>query len=214
MTEQRLKVESGPPAHMFTETDAGAEAPPSHDDGAASDRAKDKAQAVAAPAIDKAQAVAAPAIDKAQAVAAPAKEKARDVAAQAKVHAQAAAGQAKDKAAAQVDERSTQLGQQIGAHAQSLDGVAEELRRQGKDGPAKIAEQAGQRVKDVGDYLERTDGESLVGVVRDVAREHPAAAAAASAAAGFVAGRVLKASQADAADEGGDESARAADGGP
>ncbi|HEX8157715.1 MAG TPA: hypothetical protein VF526_10055 [Solirubrobacteraceae bacterium] len=213
MTEQRLKVESGPPAHMFTETDSVPDAP-SRDDDAAADRAKDKAQEIAAPAIEKAQAVAAPAIDKAQEAAAPAKEKAREVAEQAKVHAQAAAGQAKDKAAAQVDERSTQLGQQIGAHGQSLDGVAEELRRQGKEGPAKVAEQAGQRVKDVGDYLERTDGESLVGAVRDVAREHPAAAAAASAAAGFVAGRVLKASQADSADEDEDEPTRAADGGP
>jgi ElaB/YqjD/DUF883 family membrane-anchored ribosome-binding protein len=139
--------------------------------------------------------------EKAQQAAAPVKEKAREVAGQAKEHARAAAGQAKDKAAAQVDERTTQVGEQIGAHAQSLDGVAEELRRQGKDGPAKVAEQAGHRVKDVGEYLQQTDGESLVQAAQDVARENPAAAAAVGAAAGFAAGRVLKASKADGSPE-------------
>ena len=95
---------------------------------------------------------------------------------------------AKGRAAAQVDERSTQVGQQIGAQAQSLDGVAEELRSQGKDGPAKIAEQAGERARSVGSYLEQTDGESLVQAAADAARENPAAAAAVGAAAGFAAG--------------------------
>jgi hypothetical protein len=52
----------------------------------------------------------------------------------AKEHAEAAAEQAKGKAAAQVDERSTQIGQQFGAQAHSLDGLADELRRQGKEG--------------------------------------------------------------------------------
>jgi hypothetical protein len=148
MTEQRLKVESGPPAHMIS--DSGHDAPSSEHAQSATESAKDKAQAVA--------------------------------------------GQAKDKAAAQVGERSTQLGQQIGTQAQSLDGVAEELRRQGRDGPAKIAEQVGQRVKDVGGHLEQADGASLVTAALDAARENPAAAAAAGAAAGFVAGRLLKAS--------------------
>jgi hypothetical protein len=120
-------------------------------------------------AKDKAQEVAA----SAQEAAAPAKEKAREIAGQAKGHAQAAAGQAKQRASAQVDERSTQVGRQVGAQAESLGGVAEELRRQGKEGPAKVAEQAAQRVKDVGDYLERTDGESLVESAKNVARENP-----------------------------------------
>ena len=157
MTEQRLKVESGPPEHVVADSDV-------------------------TPADDASGG---------------AKEKARDVAGQAKEHAQAAAEQAKDKAAAQVDERTTQVGRQISGQAESLDGVAEELRRQGKDQPAKVVEQVSQRVKDVGDYLERTEGESLVQAASDAARENPAAAAAVSAAAGFAAGRAIKAAKGD-----------------
>ena len=185
MTEQRLKVESGPPEHVVADARDRADAPP-HEEPSAPADAKDKAQEAAADAKAKVQDAAAPA-----------KEKARDIAGQAKGHAQAAAEQAKGKAAAQVDERSTQVGQQIGTQAQSLDGVAEELRRQGKDGPAKIAEQVGQRVKDVGSRLEQADGASLLTAAADAARENPAAAAAAGAAAGFVAGRLLKASRDD-----------------
>jgi ElaB/YqjD/DUF883 family membrane-anchored ribosome-binding protein len=176
MTEQRLKVVSGPPQHMIDEPVDPA--PASRDKPSTADQAKDKAQEVAAPA-----------------------EKAREVAGQAKEQAQAVAGQAKTKATAQVDERATQLGQQIGAQAESLGGVAEELRRQGKEGPAKVAEQVGQRIKDAGSYLEQTDGESLVRAAADVARENPAAAAAVGAAAGFVAGRVIKASREDSSKE-------------
>ncbi|MDQ3850140.1 MAG: hypothetical protein M3296_05955 [Actinomycetota bacterium] len=183
MTEQRLKVESGPPAHVISESEIGAGRTPSDQEPAAAERAKEKAQEVAAPAKEKVQQAAAPA-----------KEKAREVAGQARAQAQTAAVQAKDKATAQVDERSTQVGQQLGAQGQALEGVADELRRQGNEGPAKVAEQAAQRVKDAGSYLEHTDGESLVQAATDAAREHPAAAAAAGVAAGFVAGRVLKAS--------------------
>jgi hypothetical protein len=185
MTEQRLKVESGPPEHLVAEARDRMDAPPQEEQSAAAD-AKDKAQEAATDAKAKVQEAAAPA-----------KEKARDIAGQAKGHAQAAAAQVKGKAAAQVDERATQIGQQIGTQAQSLDGVAEELRRHGQDGPAKLAEQAGERVKSVGSYLEEADGESLVQAVADAARENPAAAAAAGAAAGFAAGRLLKAARAD-----------------
>jgi vacuolar-type H+-ATPase subunit E/Vma4 len=191
MTEQRLKVESGPPEHVVSEAHDRAAASPPHAEQPATEGAKDKMQEAAADAKDKAQEAAAPA-----------KEKARDIAGQAKAHAQAAADQAKGRAAAQVDERSTQIGQQIGTQAQSLDGVAEELRSQGKDGPAKLAQQAGERVRSVGSYLEQTDGESLVQAAADAARENPAAAAAVGAAAGFAAGRLLKASLADDSPEG------------
>jgi ElaB/YqjD/DUF883 family membrane-anchored ribosome-binding protein len=192
MPEQRLKVESGPPAHMIADADTRAS---QSDDGTAG--AKEKAQEAAASAKDTAQETAA----KAQDIAAPAKETARDIAGQAKEHAQAAAGQARDTAVAQVDERSTQLGRQVASQADALDGVAEELRRQGKDGPAKLADQAGERVKSVASYLEQADGQSIVAAASKLAHENPAAAAAAGAAAGFVAGRVIKASQGDGAPE-------------
>lgn len=167
MSEQRFKVESGPPQRTITDMDAGAPTEPTQEDSSAAQQVKQVAE--------------------------PAKEKAREVAGQAKGQAQAAAGQAKDQAVAQVDERSTQVGQQIGAQAEALDGVAGELRKQGKDGPANVAEQAAEKVKNVGDYLEQADGEKLVETAQQVARDNPAAAAAVGAAAGFAAGRVIKA---------------------
>ena len=177
MTEQRLKVESGPPQHVVGEVPAP---PPPHDEPTKAEQVKDKAQQAAAPP----------------------KEKAQEVAGQAKQHAQAAAGEAKQKAAAQVDERSTQVGQQIASQAEALQGVAAELRSQGKEGPANIAEQAAEKAKGVGEYLEQADGGSLLQTAQDVAQENPAAAAAAGAAAGFVAGRVIKASKPDEPDDG------------
>jgi ElaB/YqjD/DUF883 family membrane-anchored ribosome-binding protein len=148
-------------------------------------------------AKEKAQDAAAQAKSKVQEVAAPAKEIAGDVAGQAKSHAQAAAAQAKDKASAQVDERTTQLGGQVEGQAQSLHGVADTLREQGNEGPAKVAEQVGERVQGAAEYLKQADGEQLVEAATSFARENPGAAAAVGAAAGFVAGRVLKASTPD-----------------
>jgi hypothetical protein len=177
MSEQRLKVESGPPPQVIADADPAS--PPQQEEPGRAEQVKDKAQEAAGPA----------------------KEKAREVAGEAKSHVQAAAGQAKDQAAAQVDEKSTQVGQQIGSQGEALDGVAGELRKQGKDGPAKIAEQAAEKVKNVGDYLERADGEKLVETAQQVARDNPAAAAAVGAAAGFAAGRVIKASLGDDADQ-------------
>jgi len=186
MSEQRLKVQSGPPEQMIsdtaTDTDASPAAAQQEDSGGAAQQVKQAAG--------------------------PAEEKAREVAGEAKSHAQAAAGQAKDHAAAQVDQKSTQVGQQIGSQGEALEGVAGELRKQGKDGPAKVAEQAAEKVKNVGDYLEQADGEKLLEGAQKVARDNPAAAAAVGAAAGFAAGRVIKASL----DDGGStESAQAPD---
>ena len=93
--------------------------------------------------------------------------------------------------------KSTQVGQQIGSQGEALEGVAGELRRQGKDGQARVAEQAAEKVKAAGEYLQQADGESLVETATNIARENPAAAAAVGAAAGFAAGRVIKASSPD-----------------
>jgi uncharacterized coiled-coil protein SlyX len=165
MSDHRLKVESGPPEHMYSADHEPAGGP---GDTSPADGAKEQAQELAGQAKEQAQ-----------------------------ERAQAAAEQAKQRAAAQVDERSTQLGQQVGAQAQAIDGVAGTLREQGKDGPAKIAEQASEKVREVASRLEQADGESLVSKASEVARENPAAAAAAGAAAGFVAGRVIKAAASD-----------------
>ena len=140
MTEERLRVESAPPPHFVGDREAvGEPAVPVApvEEGSSGEGAKEKAQQVAAPA----------------------KEKAQEVAGQAKEHAQAAAEQAKSQAAARVDEKSTQVGAQLGSQGEALDGVAGELRRQGKDGQARVAEQAAEKVKAAGEYLQQADGE-------------------------------------------------------
>ena len=70
-----------------------------------------------------------------------------------------AAGQAKEKAGSQlrsqVDRRSTDAGQRVGGYASDVRSVGEQLREQGKDQPAKLAEQAADRAERLGSYLKR-----------------------------------------------------------
>src|SRR3954466_4286006 len=81
---------------------------------------------------------------------------------QAKEKAQETAQQAKRGVRDQVDQRSTDAGQRVGSMAHDVRSVADELRRQGKDQPAKLAEQAAQRAESLGDYLQRADGDTIL----------------------------------------------------
>ena len=123
-----------------------------------------------------------------------AKEKVSEVAGQAKEQASQAAGQAKGKINAQVDQRSTQAGQQVKTQAQDLQSVAQSLREQGKDKPAELAEKAAQRAQSLGSYLEESSADKLLGDVEDFARKQPWAVGLGAAALGFAAARFLKAS--------------------
>jgi hypothetical protein len=123
-----------------------------------------------------------------------AKEKAHEAADQAKGKASEAAGQAKNRLASAVDTRSTQAGEQLRTTADDVRSVAVELRGQGKDKPAELAEQAAERVQRIGDYLHRSDGDRLLRDVEEFARRKPWALAAGGLALGFAASRFLKAS--------------------
>ena len=112
----------------------------------------------------------------------------------AKEKARQAAGQARVKFREQVDERTTQAGERVGGAAGDVRTVAEELRRQGKDTPAKYAEQAAERAERLGSYLRDSDGETVLRDAEDFARSKPWAVAAGGLALGFVASRLLKAS--------------------
>jgi hypothetical protein len=74
--------------------------------------------------------------------------------------------------------------------------VADELRKQGKDQPAKLAEQAAARVERVGGYLQESDADRILRDVEDFGRQKPWVVALGGVALGFVAGRFLKASSA------------------
>jgi hypothetical protein len=120
-----------------------------------------------------------------------AKEKAGEVKDQMQEKAQEAKGQARDTLRTQVDERSTQYGEQIRTQAGDLRSVGEELRRQGKDGPARMADQAAERAERAGAWLTESDADRILGDVEDFARRNPWAVVAGGLARGVGAARVL-----------------------
>jgi F0F1-type ATP synthase membrane subunit b/b' len=123
-----------------------------------------------------------------------AQEKAQEVREQAGEQVRKATGQARDRARDQVDQRSTQAGEQVHQHAGDLRDVAQQLREQGKDGPAKIADQVAERAERAGSWMKDSDADRILSDVEDFARSNPWAVAAGGLALGFVASRVLKAS--------------------
>jgi hypothetical protein len=120
---------------------------------------------------------------------------------QAKEKAQEAAGQVKEKAGtqlrSQVDQRSTDAGHRVGGLASDVRAVGESLREQGKDQPAKLAEQAADRAERLGSYLKESDADRILSDVEDFGRRQPWAVIAGGVAIGFVASRFLKASSVD-----------------
>lgn len=103
----------------------------------------------------------------------------------------------KERLKEQVDQRSTQAGQQVNTVADDVRTVAGELRNQGKDKPAQYADQAAERVQSVGQWLERSDGDQIVRDVEGFARRNPWAVAAGGMVLGLVASRFLKASSSE-----------------
>jgi gas vesicle protein len=119
---------------------------------------------------------------------------AQQVADQAQQQAQQAADQVRSQVRAQVDQRSTQVGEQVSGHAGDLRSVGEQLREQGKDGPARLADEAADRAERLGRYLAQSDGDTLLSDLEDAARSNPWAVAFGGLALGFAASRLLKAS--------------------
>jgi hypothetical protein len=113
---------------------------------------------------------------------------------QAKEKAQEGAQQAKRTVRDQVDQRSTEAGARVGSAADDIRSVGQELRRQGKDQPAKLAEQAAERAESLGTYLQRSDGDTILRDLEDFGRRQPWAVIVGGLAIGVAASRFLKAS--------------------
>jgi hypothetical protein len=122
------------------------------------------------------------------------KDQVRDKAEVAQEKARGAAQQARSRFKDQVDQRSTQAGERLSGTAADVRSVAEELRRQGKDTPANLAEQTAGQADRVADYLKGASGERILRDVEGLARGKPWAVAAGGLVVGFVASRFLKAS--------------------
>jgi hypothetical protein len=123
-----------------------------------------------------------------------AQDKAKDAAGQAQDKAREAADHARGRVRDQVDQRSTQLGEQVGSSASDARSIAEQLRNQGKQTPARYVEQAADRAERLGGYLRESDGDQLLNDVEDFARQNTWAVALGGVALGFAASRLLKAS--------------------
>ena len=128
-----------------------------------------------------------------------------DVVDQAQGKVQEAADQARQKAVeakeqgksllrSQIEDRSSQAGQQLHSTVQDLRTVGEQLRSQGQETPAKIADQVADRGEQVAQYLRTTDGDRLLRDVEQFARRQPWAVIAGGVALGFVASRFMKSS--------------------
>jgi hypothetical protein len=122
------------------------------------------------------------------------KDQVRQSAEQAKERTRSAAGQARGRFSDQVDQRSTDAGERLASQAADVRSVADELRRQGKDAPARMVEQVAGQAERFGDYLKGASGDRILRDVEDFARRQPWAVAAGGLALGFAASRFLKAS--------------------
>ena len=95
----------------------------------------------------------------------------------------------------QLDQRTTQVGEQTRTLAQTMRRTGGELRSQQGDGAAsRVAVGAADRLDRVGEYLENASGDQLLRDAERFARERPWVVAGMAAAAGFAASRFLKAS--------------------
>jgi hypothetical protein len=122
------------------------------------------------------------------------KDQVREKAQVAQDKARGVVGQARGRVSDQVDQRSTQAGERVAGTASDVRSIADELRNQGKDGPANLAEQVANQADRVGDYLKGASGDRILRDAEDFARRQPMLVAAAGLALGFAASRFLKAS--------------------
>jgi len=134
------------------------------------------------------------AADQAQGAASQVKDQAQQAAGQAKAQAQQVAGKAKGRVAAQVDQRSTQAGEQVTSTAHDARSIAEQLRSKGQDKPAQLAETIADRIEQVGDYLKNGDSDRFINDLERIGRKQPMAITLGGFALGFAASRFLKAS--------------------
>jgi hypothetical protein len=125
------------------------------------------------------------------------KERAGDLAGQAQEKTQQAASQARDQVRTQIDQRSSDAGEKVSAQGSDLRAVGDQLREQGKDGPAKLADQVAGHAERAGTWLSESDADKILHDVEDAARRNPWAVVAGGVALGFAASRFLKASSRD-----------------
>jgi hypothetical protein len=122
------------------------------------------------------------------------KDQVRDKAQMAQDKAKGAFGQARGQLRDQVDHRSTQAGERVANTAADVRSIADQLRQQGKDTPARMVDQVAGQAERFGDYLKGASGDRILRDIEGFARSKPWLVAAGGLALGFAASRMLKAS--------------------
>ena len=134
-----------------------------------------------------------------------AKEKLQDAAEQAKVKVQDGAEvvqektqelkvQAGERVRQELDNRSTQAGSQLQGTAEAMRRTGQQLRQEGKDGPAQVTTFVAERAERLAGYLSGADSDRMLRDLERFARRRPWLVAAGGATLGFLASRFLKAS--------------------
>jgi hypothetical protein len=108
--------------------------------------------------------------------------------------AQVVAGDAQVKVRDQIDQRSTQVGDQVASSAVALRAGADELVKQGNQSAADAAHRAAAQAERLGTYLQDADANRILADVEDVARKNPWAVVVGGVLVGAAAARFLKAS--------------------
>jgi len=93
----------------------------------------------------------------------------------------------------QLDQRSTQAGEQVEAMGHALQSGVEQLRSEGKDVPARVMAQLAERAEDLGGYLQSAQADQMLTDLERFARRRPWVTAGVGVVAGFVASRFVKA---------------------
>ncbi|PTL60009.1 hypothetical protein [Paraconexibacter algicola] len=102
--------------------------------------------------------------------------------------------QARERARSEIDDRTTHAAGRLREGAQDARAVAEHLRGEGRDAPARFVEHAAERVDGAGRYLTEADADRLIRDAEAYARRNPAAVVVGGLALGFAASRLLSAS--------------------
>jgi hypothetical protein len=123
-----------------------------------------------------------------------AKEQVQEKAEVAQEKLKGGAQQAQARMRDQVDQRSTQAGEQVSATAEALRTTSRQLRDQGQDAPAQAAEKVAHHAERLGGYLSDSNADRILGDLEDFGRRQPLAVAGLGVVAGFMASRFLKAS--------------------
>lgn len=104
--------------------------------------------------------------------------------------------QGSEKLKTQIDSRTGEACRQARSVADALRQSAEQTRSQGNSSAAGIVDMGAQRADQIAEYLERTNGETLMRDAQHFSRQRPWLMAGVGVAAGMAVGRMIKAASA------------------